>query len=171
MIDPSLQAAVEQFLYHEAELLDDNRLEEWLQLLADDVDYRAPVVTTRRRGDAAPAEHQMFWFEDNLASLRLRVRRLGTDVAWAEDPPSRTRRLVGNVRVQSVDGSSTPARELEVKSNLLVFRNRGADAGYELAAAERHDRLRTDGDGWRLVRRVVHFDQATLGLQNLAIFF
>lgn len=160
------QHGVEQFYYLEAELLDDHRYRDWLALLADDLTYLAPVRTTRR-SDGRVDEERMFWFDENRATLELRVRRLETDVNWAEEPPSRTRRLVTNVRVRPGPEPGAVA----VRSNLLCYRNRGERPDFDLIAAERHDVLRADGGDWRLARREIRFDQGTLGTKNLALLF
>jgi 3-phenylpropionate/cinnamic acid dioxygenase small subunit len=153
-----------EFLYHEAEVVDDQRFEEWLALMTDDLQYHMPVRMTRERGDAPDRSHQMQFFWDDRATLELRVRRLRTDFAWAEDPPSRTRHFISNVRI-------TPAgRELHVKSNVLIYRSRGDSAQQELISGERRDLLRPSDDGWKLARREFVVDQAVLGVQNLAIF-
>lgn len=164
--DVSLQRSVERFLFRESELLDDHRYRDWLELLDDELDYRAPVRTTRR-SDGRVDEDRMFWFEDGRTSLEVRVRRLETDVSWAEEPPSRTRRIVGNVRVRPGPDEGSVA----VRSNLLCFRNRGEAPTYDLIAAERHDVLVDRGDGWRLVKREIRFDHGTLGTKNLALLF
>jgi PAH dioxygenase small subunit len=116
-----LQRSVERFLHLEAELLDDRRHRDWLALLADDIVYQAPVRTSRR-SDGRVDERHMYWFDDNRASLELRVRRMETDVNWAEEPPSRTRRLVTNVRIRGGPGPDL----VLVRSNLLCTRNRGS---------------------------------------------
>ena len=160
------QRSVETFLHHEAELLDDRRYRDWLGLLADDVVYVAPARSTRR-SDGRVEEQRMRWFDDDRRTLELRVRRLETDVNWAEEPPSRTRRLVGNVRVRPGVEPETVA----VRSNLLLTRNRGEHDDVDLIAAERHDVLRETAAGWRLARREIRFDHGTLSTKNLAILF
>lgn len=160
------QRDIESFLYHEAELLDDRRYRDWLGLLADDLVYVAPVRSTRR-SDGRVEEQRMRWFDDDRRTLELRVRRLETDVNWAEEPPSRTRRLVGNVRVRPGVEPETVA----VRSNLLLTRNRREHDDADLIAAERHDVLRETPEGWRLARREIRFDHGTLSTKNLALLF
>lgn len=164
--DVTLVRSVEEFLYHEAELLDDHRYRDWLGLLADDIVYIAPVRTTRRSDGRVDDEH-MYWFDDTRGSLELRVRRLETDVSWAEEPPSRTRRIVGNVRVRRGPSEDTVA----VRSNLMCSRTRGEAPQADLIAAERHDVLRRTGEDWQLVRREIRFDHGTLSTKNLALLF
>jgi 3-phenylpropionate/cinnamic acid dioxygenase small subunit len=104
-------------------------------------------------------------FEDH-GSLAARVARLETEYAWAEDPASRTRRLVTNVRPTQSDDESL----IEVKSNLLIYRGRYDSPDFNLIAAERQDVLRRTDDGLRLLKRLVLLDQATVATHNLAIF-
>jgi 3-phenylpropionate/cinnamic acid dioxygenase small subunit len=154
------------FLYHEAELLDAGRFEEWLDLMTDDVQYRAPARLTRERATPGDRSQEMQLFWDDRETLTLRVRRLRTDFAWAEDPPSRTRHFITNVRIAPGDRD----HELAVRSNVLVYRNRGDGGDYELISGERHDTLRRVGGAWRLARREFLIDQASLANKNLAIF-
>ena len=159
-----MNAEVVDFLFHEAELLDDKRWRDWLALLADDIDYRIPTRITRERDGASEFSARSFHMIEDLGSLRARVARFETGHAYAEDPPARTRRMVGNVRV-----AEAPARELAVKSNLLLFRARG-DAAPQLLAGERHDLLRRIDGGFRLARRTVFLDHTVLPVENLALF-
>ena len=154
------------FLYREAELLDTGRLEDWLALLTDDIQYRMPVRLTRERTSPTDRSDEMHFFWDDRATIELRIRRLRTDFAWAEDPPSRTRHFVSNVRIALAAGPD----ELDVRAYVLVYRNRGDNNSYELISGERHDVLRRIAGGWRLARREVIIDQASLANQNLAIF-
>jgi 3-phenylpropionate/cinnamic acid dioxygenase small subunit len=158
-------AAVE-FLNREAELLDDNRIRDWFELLDPEVDYRVPIRVTRERA-AGPGFSDEGWhmFEDH-GSLEARVARLETEYAWAEDPPSRTRRLVTNVRVEAGESES----EIRVKSNFLIYRGRYDSPKFNLIAGERHDVLRRAGGDLRLLKRLVLLDHTTLGTHNLAIF-
>jgi 3-phenylpropionate/cinnamic acid dioxygenase small subunit len=162
--DLALWFEVVRWLDDEAQLLDEGRLEEWLDLLNDDVQYSMPVRLTRERGTGQDSHAGAPHFLDNARTLRLRIERLKTEFAWAEDPPSRTRRFVTNVRPHAVgDGG------VEVRSYLLLYRNRGEDSGAELLSAERHDALRRTEAGLRLARREIRVDQSTLGIRNLAL--
>jgi 3-phenylpropionate/cinnamic acid dioxygenase small subunit len=162
-IDLETRLAVSDFLVEEAAALDDRRFEDWFQLLADDVEYTAPVRVTRRSGQD-DVDEQSAYFDDDKQSLGLRVKRLLTDVAWAEDPPSMTRRFVTNVRI------SREGQELAVRNNLLLFRSRGGEGTYDLIVGERFDRLREEGQGLLICRRRVVLDQAVLGTKNLGVF-
>lgn len=167
-----LQHEVEQLLYHEAQLLDTGQFSAWLDLLADDIVYHAPVRVTRERGQQPDFSLEMEHFWDDRETLNLRVERLKTEFAWAEDPPSRTRHFVSNVRI----APGADPGEFDVASYLLVYRNRGEEATADLISAQRQDvwrRVEQPGGerAWRLCRRQILFDQATLGTKNLAIFF
>lgn len=167
-VDGSVCFELTQHLYEEAALLDEQRFEEWLDMLAPEVRYRVPVRSTARRG-TPELSREMYLVDDDLSTLGLRIRRLATDVAWAEDPPSRTRHHLSNVRVTEGDAPG----ELAVRANLFVYRNRGGDPGHDLISAERHDIWRRNDAGkppFLLVSREVLVDQATLGTKNLAVF-
>jgi 3-phenylpropionate/cinnamic acid dioxygenase small subunit len=100
---------------------------------------------------------------DDHESMQRRVRRLRSEFAFAEDPPSRTRRLVGNVRVRD-DGDA-----FAVRSNLLLFRAR-LDGPSVLLSGERRDRLRPVDGELRLACRIVLLDHTVLPMENLAVF-
>lgn len=153
----------EAFLFHEAELLDDGRLREWLALLTEDVRYRVPVRIAKERGESG-ISREMFHLDEDRDSLELRVDRIETGFAWAEDPPSRLRHFVANVRVREEAG------ELRVRSNLLLTRSRWDRPEQDVLAAERHDVLRRTADGLRLAERLVLLDSTTVPTLNLGFF-
>jgi 3-phenylpropionate/cinnamic acid dioxygenase small subunit len=157
---------VVEFLYPEAELLDDRRHEEWLDLLAEDVRYVVPVRVTTAHSLETSMSKDMCHFDEDLYSLSKRVERFKTEHAWAEDPPSRTRRFITNIRAW--EGASPD--ELIAGSSLLLFRSRGDIHDHDLLSASRTDVLRRDVDALKLVRREVLLDESVLRTQNLAIF-
>ncbi len=165
-VSPQVREEVIEFLYLEAEYLDTGRFEDWLAMMTDDVRYQMPVRITRERGEAPDRSDQMQFFYDDRATLELRVKRLRTDFAWAEDPPSRTRHFVSNVRIAQARDLDV----LEVRSYVLITRNRGDAAGYELISGERRDLLRRADGAWKLARREFTVDQAMLGVKNLGVF-
>ncbi|MES2264336.1 MAG: 3-phenylpropionate/cinnamic acid dioxygenase subunit beta [Pseudomonadota bacterium] len=160
---------ITEFLYDEARLLDQIRLTEWTQMLAPDLVYTAPVRETRSLVDQGKSVvRTVQHYKDNYRSIMGRVMRLtATRSAWAEDPPSRTRRLVTNVFVETTD----KADEFEVASYMLVTRSRFSDDHFDLISGERHDLVRLGEDGqFKLARREIILDQSVLGTPNLAIF-
>src|SRR3984885_429747 len=112
--DVLLQYEIEQFLYHEAALVDARQFENWFALLADDLEYWMPVRSTRLLDDIENEFAKLgeaAYFDDDKEFMAQRVRKLFTGFAWAEDPPSRTRHLVNNVRILE----KTQGADLEVK--------------------------------------------------------
>lgn len=160
-----------QFLFSEARLLDDSRLTEWLDLLTADIDYRVPVRTVRTRGSGLEFSDRAFYLKEDLGTLRTRVQRLSLESAWAENPPTRTRRLVANVRVEPIrNGDRTNGEEVDVGSNLAVYCYRGDTPMPKILTGERQDTLRRVDGAWQLARRTVLLDSNVLGLQSLSIF-
>ncbi len=155
-----------EFLVREAELLDERRFREWLDLLAPDIVYRMPVRVTAPETLEHGLLEDMAHFDEDLYSLRKRIERFETGHAWTEDPPSRTRHFVTNVR--TFDG--TAADEIVVKSYVLLFRSRGDIRDADLVSAERTDTLRRTDAGLRLAKREILADESVLRTQNLAVF-
>ena len=163
-----LQNRIEQFYYHEAELLDDRRFDQWFELLAEDIRYFMPLRMNRDRRELQleyTGDHESAYFDEDLASMATRMRKLACGASWAEDPPSRTRHLITNVRIAAADEG-----DLAVKSAFLVYRNR-LERQTEIFAGERQDLLRPHADSYRIARRTIHLDQATLLTSSLSIFF
>jgi 3-phenylpropionate/cinnamic acid dioxygenase small subunit len=161
--DPAYSDVVE-FLYTEAALLDDNRFEDWLDLLTDDISYRAPVRSTVAKGDGTGFADQTCYLDDDRSSLGVRVKRTTSPNDWAEEPPSRTRRFVTNVMVEQA------GEELRAVSSLLLLRSRWDLHRPELISAKRHDLLRRADGGMKLARREIFVDQTNLDSPNLGIF-
>src|SRR6516162_2018702 len=165
--DPAHQAA-HQFLVEEAALLDTADYAGWLDLLCEDIRYLMPVRVTTARGAGFDSLADMGHFDEDMYALRKRVQRLATDHAWTEDPPSRTRHFVTNVRTFREEGDEL--RVLRVESALLLFRSRGDTREADLISAGRTDRLRATADGLKLARREIIVDESVLRTQNLAVF-
>jgi len=155
------------FLFREAELLDHQQLTEWLELLMPDIDYRAPVRLTPERAGGAGFSERAFYFKETFGSLKTRVARLSSEFAWAENPPTRTRRLVSNVHVRARPGGGD---EVELTNNLALYCYRGDSPTPIVVTAERQDVLRRSNGGWKLARRLVLLDATVLGLQSLSVF-
>jgi 3-phenylpropionate/cinnamic acid dioxygenase small subunit len=164
-----LREEIESFLYREAALLDARRFDEWVALFADDLEYWMPVRTNRMRNDEAnefTRIGQSALFDDDKPLLEQRVRKLATGFAWAEDPHSRTRHFVANVRIlEERDGN-----EFLVECAFLLHRSR-LNHEHDLWTGRREDVLRRDGGGWKIARRHIFLDDAALGSKNLSVFF
>jgi phthalate 3,4-dioxygenase subunit beta len=165
--DPAHLAA-HQFLVEEAALLDAADYAGWLDLLCEDIRYVMPVRVTTARGAGFDSLADMGHFDEDMYALRKRVQRLATDHAWTEDPPSRTRHFVTNVRTFRDEGDDL--RVFRVESALLLFRSRGDTREADLISAGRTDLLRATADGLRLARREITVDESVLRTQNLAVF-
>jgi 3-phenylpropionate/cinnamic acid dioxygenase small subunit len=164
-----------QFLVDEAYLLDAQQYEAWLDTLTDDIHYVMPVRVTTARGagfDTSPfPKPGMDHFDEDKYSLRQRVARMSTEHAWAEDPPSRLRHFITNVRTFEFSDPADPAHLL-VESAELLFRSRGDVNESALLSCGREDVLRWDDrqDNWKLARRTIFVDESVLRMQNLAVF-
>lgn len=153
------------FLYREAELLDNYRFEEWLELLHEDLVYKMPVRLSVMPKDGTGIVDGMEFLDETRNSMVTRVKRLQTEQAWAEQPGSRTRHVVANVRVWSEAGGE----ELRVNSSFICTRTR-ADNPYDIFTGERHDVLAGSGADLLLKRRQIVFDQTVMHAYNLSIF-
>lgn len=150
---------VEQFLYREARLLDTWRLREWLALFTDDTRYLIPIRETLPMSpeglhplDQVAVHH----VDEDRAGLELRVRRIETGRAHAEEPRTRSRRFVSNVEVLEAVGE-----EATVHSNLLLFQGRH-DLSELLVSCGREDRLRRVNGDLRIASRLVRLDHTVL---------
>lgn len=166
--DLLLQLRVQNFLFREAELLDHRQNREWLALIADDIQYKVPARETLYNAtleeEFSRTDLGMYYMDETKETLTARVAKLETNMAWAEYPPSRTRRLVTNVQVKqsSADG-------IEVHSNFYIYKSR-LEKSEDLYIGERRDLLRPVGDSFELVRRLVYLDQTVLLVKNISIF-
>jgi 3-phenylpropionate/cinnamic acid dioxygenase small subunit len=162
--DPALYFRCLEFYNREAELLDANRVAEWLELIDPEIDYRIPIRITRERSAGLGFSESGYHMTGTYRTLQARVDRFESEYAWGDDPPSRTRRFVSNLRVRLGEDD-----RLEVKSNLLVYRGRFDSPSHQLISAERDDALRQSSDGLRLLRRTVLLDHSTLATGSLGI--
>ena len=157
---------ITDFLYREAMALDERRFRDWLGVLAEDITYEVPVRVTREGLADWELSPTSRIFDDDRETLEVRVRRLETDFAWAEQPPSRTRHYVTNVVVDptAVD------EEFLVSSNCLIYRSRGDSPTPSFYSLFRKDTVRRTTDGWRLARRWAALDQSLINAHNMSIF-
>jgi 3-phenylpropionate/cinnamic acid dioxygenase small subunit len=161
-----IEADCARFLSREAELLDRRQFDTWLALLHREIDYRIPLRTTRLAQDGDGFSTVAYFMKENHGTLALRIKRLKSDYAWAENPPTRTRRLIANIRV----GDKSAAGERAVTSNFAVYCFRGDDPAPVVLTGERQDLLAAAGDGWQLKKRLVLLDTTVLGMDSLSIF-
>jgi 3-phenylpropionate/cinnamic acid dioxygenase small subunit len=172
---------VERFLYREARLLDERRFHEWLELFTEDVHYwmagrrnRYPKTSKaiaildpdRYVDEDLTEDDELAILDENKHTLEARVARLDTGMAWAEDPPSRTRHLLTNIEVEPGDAAS----ELEVYSNFIVYRSR-SEIEQDFYVGARRDVLRLCDGTWKIACRKLILDQNVLLAKNVSIFF
>ena len=157
-----------QFLVDEAYLLDAQQYRPWLDTLTEDIHYVMPVRVTTARGTGFGTSPGMAHFDEDKYSLSQRVARMETEHAWTEDPPSRLRHFITNVRSFECEDPD----ELVVESAELLFRSRGDVNESALVSCGREDLLRwcNDSQTWKLARRKIIADEAVLRMQNLAVF-
>ena len=163
--------SVQEFYFTEATMLDERRLDEWLALWnLEAARYWAPVRRTREGENDFTAPGDLGLFEDDYMTLALRVAAMQAPSAWAESPPSRTRRLVTNVQAVRTEDATIAAT-----SNFLLYRSR-LESIEHLFFGRRTDRLeQTDGsDGtpvWRIRERVVLLDHSSFRTDNISVLF
>ena len=179
-MDDLVVREVERFLYREARLLDERRFHEWLELFTEDVRYWMVTRADRYpKSSKAVAALDPGWaaaependdalaiLDESKATLAGRVARLETGMAWAEDPPSRTRHIIANIEVEPGDA----AAELVVHSNYIVYKSR-AETEQDFYVGARRDLLRRVEGGLKIARRKLTLDQNVLLAKNVSIFF
>jgi p-cumate 2,3-dioxygenase subunit beta len=146
----ALRLDVEEFLIEEAVLLDDWRLDDWLALFTADARYEVPSTDLPGGG---PADALML-ISDTRAMIAARVKRLNSRKAHREFPWSRTRRIIGNVRIVSQEGG-----EVEAAANFAVYRSRRHVSVY---TGQYRYRLVRDGGSFKIRFRRAELDAESL---------
>lgn len=170
-----LKADIEDFYYHEADLIDDRRFRDWLDLLADDISYFMPIRRNVKFGQHAARENTrrgegISWFDEDKWTLTKRVDQILTGVHYAEEPLSRITHMVSNVQIKGARPLIDKAEELDVASRLLVYQNRVEYETYTFVG-RRNDTLRLTEKGWKIARREILLEQNILLAKNLTTFF
>ena len=161
-----LLASCTEFVYREAEYLDRRQFESWLGILHPTIDYRVPVRTTRLMKGGDGISNTSFFLKETFGTLSIRVERLKSEYAWSENPATRTRRMISNIRA-----SSTAAEgEYDVITNIAVFCYRGDNPNPVILTGERQDRLVTGSEGLLLKKRLVLLDTTVLEIEALSFF-
>jgi ethylbenzene dioxygenase beta subunit len=165
--DEPLHALVHRWLILEAELLDDRREREWLErMVSKTIVYQVPVRITVERARGTGFCADTFHLDERYGSLSSRIRRNECGYAWAEDPPSRCRHFISNIRVgRLADG------EIKTRSNVLIYRTRQDHSSPQILSGERQDVLIYEGGELRLARRLVLLDLTSIASHNLSLFF
>ena len=154
-----------EWLYREARMLDNGEFAAWFELMTTDIVYEMPTRTAVMPNDGRGFHADFGFFAESHASMQLRVKRLGTSQAWAEQPRSRTRHFVSNVLIdRTADGV------YNVASAFMVTRIR-SHRNYDFFTGERVDLLRREDGELKLARRTILLDQTVLEAHNLSLFF
>jgi 3-phenylpropionate/cinnamic acid dioxygenase small subunit len=167
VVQQALWFELMQFYIREAWLLDERRFKEWLDLFTDDVLYFMP---RRKNVHRREAERELTplgdlaILEEDKRYLEMRVARLDTGMAWAEDPPSRTRHLVGNLETTPLENG-----EVEARTAFFVYRSH-LETDAQLLSGCREDRLRQVAGIWKVARRTIVLDANVLLDKNLSVF-
>ena len=169
-----LKEEVSEFLFAEAEMLDDRNFEEWLDLFADDIRYWMPM---RRNVKANEMEREFTregqdinWFDEGKETLDRRVRQIRTGVHWAEEPLSRIRHFITNVQLLNATPSASDPTEVSVRCRFLVYRNR-VETETDFLIGKREDTLKKVSGDWKIAERKITLDQNVLLAKNLTFFF
>lgn len=169
-----LKNELENVLYAEADLLDNRRYEEWLDILTDDIRYWMPLRRNYKFGQESQENSReledLAWFDENKTTLTLRVKQIMTGIHWAEEPPSRISHFVTNIRIIEANPSLTEASEVKLSSRFLVYRNRLQDET-DILVGKREDVLRKEKGQWKIARRNIFLDQNVLLAKSLTFFF
>lgn len=174
IVEAELGYRIQQFYFREAELLDDGRFADWLDLMAEDLVYWAPTRTNRLRRQQALSiarAGEAAFYDETKDSLEWRIRRFDSGMAWAEDPPSRTRHIISNVVARRVpDAQASIDEEYAVRSAFLVWRSR-LERELDLYAGTRIDRIRVVEGRFQIAHRTILFDSNVLMVKNISTFF
>ncbi len=167
-VSGALLQEIKRFYYREARLLDEERHDEWYELLADDLFYWAPLRENRYRRDprAALDPASMALFDERKADIAVRMGRLASNLVWTEDPPTRHVYVVTNI--EAFETARTGA--YEVHSAFIQHRNRG-ERDESTIIGRRRDVIRSHGGGFQIARRLILLPQSVLLTKNLTAFF
>lgn len=157
------------FLNYEYRLLDEERLNAWLELMAEDIHYWMPGIENRRRENPLQhgfyAEDHMAFFDDRLRDLKRRVARFEQPSAWAENPATRNVHTVSNIEAYLGDCDD----EFIVHSVIQSVRSRGLDEQYVIYG-RRKDTLICDAESFKIKSRLILIPNATLTCKNINTF-
>jgi len=179
-LKPKKQRALERFYFHEARLLDNRQYQQWLAMIDPEIKYIMPsrtnlLVNNRERGseDMISVERELEGAdsmgcpirEESYVHLMVRVERAFKVNSWSENPPARTRRIVGNIELMGREGD-----KWSVLSNFHLFYARPGGDNF-MYSGQRRDSLMKSEEGFRIARREVVMDYANIDLPTLGLLF
>lgn len=166
-VTADLHYQITNFLHLEACLLDQGKYNDWLDLLADDLDYRMLARVTKEGKDhRANIDYRSRYFQETKKSLITRVSKFDTTSAWAEFAGLRQRHFVSNILVEPTHKYD----EYKVSSYFLFKRSRGSDERTEELFGERVDILRRENGAWKIASRAIYPDRSVFAYTNLSMF-
>jgi len=169
-----LTQEIAEFLYAEAELLDERRYEDWLELLTEDIRYWMPMRRNVKFGEGerefTRVTSDINWFDEGKDTLTRRVKQIMTGIHWAEEPVSRISHMLSNIQLLEAMPSVAAPHEALVRCRFLIYRNR-VETETDFLVGKREDRLRRQDGAWKIARRKITLDQNVLLSKNLTVFF
>lgn len=171
----ALRNEIEDFLYQEAEMIDERRFEEWLDCFDEDLEYFMPIRRNVKFGQHAERENTrkgegISWFDEDKWTLTKRVEQILTGVHYAEEPLSRVSHLVTNVMIRDAKPDLSRPSEVSTSCRFLVYLNRVEYESYTFVG-RRYDTLVRHDAGWKVRSREIVLDQNVLLAKNLTTFF
>jgi 3-phenylpropionate/cinnamic acid dioxygenase small subunit len=168
-----LMREIEDFLYKEADLLDEREYDQWLDLLTEDIVYWMPMrknVSYANRSKDITAEDDVAWFHDDKETLRKRVKQIQTGIHWADEPISRVAHVITNIRLADPISVLIEGAKATTKCRFIVYRNR-LESETDLLVGRREDTLTRVHGELKIARRKIILDQSVLLAKNLTMFF
>ena len=153
------RAPFEQFLTHEARLLDERRFRDWMELFAEDGSYWVPAVPNQN----SPFDQASLFYDDREL-MRTRIERLEHPRIHVQTPPSRTAHLIGNIVVERADAANG---ECVVGSTVIMVEYR--DEQQRVFAGRAQHRLRRDGESFRIVQKRVDLINCDSAFEAMAV--
>jgi benzoate/toluate 1,2-dioxygenase beta subunit len=151
--------AAEEFLIHEARLLDERRFREWMALFTEDGTYWVPAAPDQK----SPYDQASLFFDDRDL-MRTRIDRLEHPLIHVQTPPSRTVHLVSNV---AVEPSGANTAEAVVTSSVMMVEYR-LDR-QRIFAGRQHHRLRYQDSTWRIAHKRVDLVNCDSAFEAMAV--
>ncbi|MFP3203153.1 MAG: aromatic-ring-hydroxylating dioxygenase subunit beta [Sulfolobus sp.] len=153
--DEKTKKEIIEFLYNEIELLEEQKIDEWINLLDENVQYIAYYRLTMKRNEEQ-ITNKMTYFNDDFKSLQLRAKKFGTQYVWSEDPPSRFRYFITRLRIDNTRDQNI----VRVKSVILLYITKYDYENIFVISYERTDNLIKKNNEWKILRREIVIDHS-----------
>ena len=157
---PADLQGIEQFLYREARLLDEQRWEEWNALFSDDGVYWAPASPAQ-----PDATHHVSIIYENALLRAVRIKRFRHPYAFSLQPKPRTVHIVTNVMLDSMESSG----DCVVTSRFQMFQYRREKQDMFAGTYTHH--LRSTPEGWRMVLKKAELVNCDAPMESVLVYF